>query len=198
MEFFKELFNVKELVPFISKIAGTSYMLLDFLFIVIGTYLLQRIIFGKSSFFLLFVMTTFTVLFHYNTDTSITHIVMQAYQAKGIGFFRQEIFVGVFILFFVFIARYSESDSVAILIPLFIMIEILNIYGAFDHKEMITEQLFPFWGVLIVLGALFLGVAQGETDRKIEERILDGSASESDAAYYYKRKREREDEYWQE
>ncbi len=87
-----------------------------------------------------------------------------------------------------------ENDS-ADLFPMFVMIESINIMQAVGEKS-ISDQ-WAFWVTLLGLIAFFGGWNQVKIDNRIEQKILQGDASESDYAYWYKRKREREmDDYY--
>jgi len=192
MDFFKELFGTDELFSFFEKIAGTLPMAYDFLFLVLGTYLLQRIVRGKATLLLIIVMSLFVIILHYTTGVSLSEIVLKAYSAKGISFFRQEIFMGAFVLFVSFLGKEDRGITFSMLFPLFIMIESVNILQAVG-KETVSDQ-WPFWGILIFLIIFFAGAIQADRDHEIEEKILNGNASDSDHAYWVKRKREKERE----
>ena len=197
MNFFKELFGTDELFSFFEKIAGTPPMVYDFLILVVGTYLLQRIFRGKATFFLIFVMSIFVIIIHYHATHTLYEAVMKAYEAKGIGFFRQEIFLGAIVLFFALSGRLdTEDDTSSQIIPVFVMVESINILYAVGDKT-VSDQ-WPFWVILIFM-LMYIGISfQADTDHKIEQKILNGSASESDHAYWVKRKREKErEEQWQ-
>ncbi len=195
MDFFKELFGTDELFSFFEKIAGTPSMIYDFLILVLGTYLLQRILRGRATFFLIFSMAIFVILIHYNASHTLYEAIVKAYNAKGIAFFRQEIFLGIIVLFFAFLSRFSEEDdfsSFSQVLPVFIMVESLNILQAV--RDTTVSDQFPFWVILIFM-LMYIGISvQVETDHKIEEKILKGNASDSDHAYWLKRKREKERE----
>ena len=199
MDFFKELFGTDELFSFFEKIAGTPPMVYDFLILVIGTYLLQRIFRGKATIFLVFVMSIFVIIIHYHATHTLYEAVIRAYEAKGIGFFRQEIFLGTIVLFLALLGRLDTEDvpvTFSEIIPVFVMIESINILDAVGDKT-VSDQ-WPFWVILIFM-LMYIGISfQADTDRKIEQKILNGSASESDHAYWAKRKREKErEEQWQ-
>jgi hypothetical protein len=193
MEFLKELFGVEELSQFFDSVAGNTYMLYDYLFLVLGTYILQRIIRGRATFLLIFIMTLFVTIFHYNADKTITEAVILAYNSKGIGYFRQEIFIGILVLAITFLSRFDDSSSLNEMIPVFVIVESMNIYhNVFSEKQILNQ--WPFWVVIVFLVFYFSISKQAETDRKIEERILNGTASESDSAYWLKRKKEKEED----
>ena len=199
MDFFKELIGTNELFSFFQKIAGTPPMIYDFLILVLGTYLLQRILRGMATFFLIFSMTIFAILIHYNASHTLYEAIIKAYNAKGIAFFRQEIFLGIIVFFFTFSSRFTEEDdfsSFSQVLPVFIIVESINILQAVGNKT-VSDQ-FPFWAILIFM-LMYIGVSsQVDTDHKIEEKILNGNASDSDHAYWVKRKREKErEEQWQ-
>jgi hypothetical protein len=197
MNFLNDLFDTKELLPFLAHIFGNNFQRVDFLILIIGVYVLQRVIYGRAGFFLLFAMTLFTVLLHYNSDTALSYAIQHAYSIKGIGYFRQEIFIAIPVLILAFllgrVEQQQEEDTSSFLIPTFIMIESLNIISGIDGTK-VTHQLLPFWGVLIIL-IIFFGIAiEADKDNKIEKKILEGTASDSDKAYWYKRKKEKEEE----
>ncbi len=197
MDFFKELFGADELFSFFEKIAGTLPMVYDFLFLVLGTYLLQRIIRGKATLLLIIVMSIFVIIIHYNATHTLYEAVIRAYEAKGIGFFRQEIFLGAIVLFFALSGRLdTENDTLSQIIPVFVMIESINILYAVGDKT--ASDQWPFWVILIFM-LIYLGISfQSDIDHKIEQKILNGNASDSDHAYWVKRKREKErEEQWQ-
>jgi len=197
MDFLKELFNINELIPFLSKVMGDNYALIDFGILVLGVFIIQKIVYGRAGFFLFFVMTLFTALFHYNSDHTLIQAVEYIYSVKGIGYFRQEIFLGLFILILAFISgkmdKESNDDTGSFFIPTFVMIETLNIIGGLEGTK-ITSQPMAFWFVLIILLIIFGSFAEANKDRKIEEKILNGTADSADSAYWYKRKKEKEEE----
>jgi len=166
MDFLQELLqkllsNIKALHPFLSKVIGNTYAYTDFALLMLGVFLIQRIFYGRAGFFLLFSMTVFTVLLHYYFPITLIEAIEHAYRVKGIEYFNQEIFLGLFILTLAFLfGKTTLGENTiggAFLIPVFVMIESINIIMGVEGRY-VTQQPFPFWGILIVLFLFFIGM----------------------------------------